>query len=1030
MALSATFVANFSSLYKELDKAEVRFKEVAVDAEKVQSSIQKIGERFSGAKVIEDAAKMAKAIEDIGGASILTEKEARRVNAALSEALEKAAKTGAPVTAEMKKLAAETAGAAQQGGLYSKVIDGIGTAAKAAAASFIALFAFQKIVEAGKQLMEFGGKMVDLSTKTGLSTDALQKFQYAGGQMGISLDTITGGALKLQKAIAGDEKSAAKAFESLGLSVSDLRKMSPDEQMATFAAKVGELGDRTQQTTVLAGVFGRSWGEMLPVMTKEFADLTEKANSLGVVIDKQTLASMDNLGDTVSDLGSVAFAALAKIITPLLPMLSGLAQVALIVANAFGDVLGKTIDVVGGALKWLASRVLDVQIAMAEGIAAAANYVPGLNKLTGVSDAYTTVADKLRKMQASLNTETAKAVPQTKAVGEASLIAAKETDKHAEAVASLVKELSGAGAIEKVRILSDAFKSLTPEQQNNRRVVDDVLGQYVKLREVVGDKVAPALETLFVKFGTLGNRTMEFSRNMWELREPIESVRGSIQALNATPLTIFSTLAPSLKSMNVSAATLGGTVKGSLSESFTQLPNTILSALQGGGDVMASVGSLFGSGLGSSIVKNFGGKITEKLGSTMGGALNAVMPGLGALAGAKLGEGMSKAIGWIKGLFSDPMKKEIAAANKEIDKLKTAMLEQVGGSIDQLEEKYNALGLSIREAFAGTGKQGLEALKAVQDEFNKRLEESKTKLEDLRGELENLKGDLDGVIGKAYEMGYAFNEQGELVGFNFDKVASVAKEFGVDLAALGPAFQQAQLTAESQKVIDAFTLLTMSGADAGAVLVGMTDEINKIVNDSLKFGTVIPANMKPWVEKLFETGQLTDANGKKIGDLSKIKFGEPVKTEYEKINGAIQTILTAMNDLIGKIDSLVSAIDAAMRDRTVTFRAAYEDPGPPPGFGETRRDGNGGRGADAERAVGSIGATGRWFENFGAGRLVRLHGQESVVRRDQAAAFAADMGGGADVAAEVSALRSDLNDALPRAIARAMRDALQLAGAV
>jgi hypothetical protein len=227
---------------------------------------------------------------------------------------------------------------------------------------------------------------------------------------------------------------------------------------------------------------------------------------------------------------------------------------------------------------------------------------------------------------------------------------------------------------------------------------------------------------------------------------------------------------------------------------------------------------------------------------------------------------MSKAMGWIKGLFSDPMRKEIEAANAEIAKLKSAMMEQ-GGSVEELELRYNAMGLSIREAFGGQGLQGVAALKAAQDEFNQRVDESKIKLDEMKGKFAGLQTELKGLIDKAYEMGYVFNEAGMLTGFNFDKVAQVAKEFGVDLAGLGPAFQQAQLTAESQKVIDAFTLLTMSGGSVGVVLNGMRDEINKIVNDSLQFGTTIPDNMKPMIAQLILQGDLTDKNGDKITDM-------------------------------------------------------------------------------------------------------------------------------------------------------------------
>lgn len=82
-------------------------------------------------------------------------------------------------------------------------------------------------------------------------------------------------------------------------------------------------------------------------------------------------------------------------------------------------------------------------------------------------------------------------------------------------------------------------------------------------------------------------------------------------------------------------------------------------------------------------------------------------------------------------------------------------------------------------------------------------------------------------------------------------------------------------------------------------------------------------------------------------------------------------------------------------------------------------------------ATGTMGRFGRWFANFGAGTKTVLHGREAVIRQDQAAAFAAEMGGGGgDVVAEVAALRADMQTALPRAISRAVRDALQLSGAM
>ena len=1053
MALSATFVANFSNLYKELDKAEVRFKDVAFNAEKVQKSVQTIGERFSGAKVIEDAAKMAAAIESIGGAAILTEKEARRVNAALSEALEKAAKTGAPVTDQMKKLAAETAGAANQGGIYEKVIGSIGTAAKTAAASFAALFAFQQIVATAKAIVDFGGEMTDLASKTGLSTTALQQFKYAGGQVGVELSSITGGVNMLQKRLAGDDKSAVKALEGFGLSVGEFKALKPEDQFKTIAEKVGSIEDPMLRTKAATDLFGKSGAELLPALTKEFGELTDRANSLGIVMDEQTVAAMDTLGDTVSDLGSVAFAALGKIIAPLVPLLSGLAQVALVVANAFGDVLGKTIDVVGGALKWLANRVLDVQIAMAEGIKTATSYVPGLNKLTGVSDAYGTVADKLRQMQAALNTETAKAEPQTRAVAAATEVATKATDGHAKAVASLVKELSGAGAIEQVKTLEAAFKALTPEQRANQRIVDDVLGRYVKLREVAGDQAAPALETLFRNTGTLKARTVDLTAAMVGLKPAIESTIDSyaeLEPLAAKNLQIFSALPKAVTSSLAPVTTLGSTIKGSLAASFTELPNTILGALKGGGSVMESAGSLFGSGIGSSLVKNFGGNITKLLGPTIGTALNSVIPGLGALMGPLLGAVSGKLAGMFGGV-SEEVKKvrgEIATFEETLRKnLTTTQAAEAAGrnwaaTTIAVRDAYTATGRSAAEAEAvvrqlwddknpAAARAAIEQINAVMAEAKKAAEALQKGFGDAFGEAlaagvtlpESMQGTIQSLIDMGKITGDNVGLFAQLTGNNqsqFKAMEDAAKKYGVELSALGPAFAQNRMNEQATSIIDAFTTMTKGGADLGGVIGGMSDEINQFVAESMKAGTKVPENMRPVLEAMLEQGKLTDANGKKLDDLSGINFGPPVESAFDKIIGKLQELIDkltggagfdkatqAASDFGRKATEAINSVPSEVR---VRFRGEGDD---------LNDDG------DPGFAGGTI-SRGAWFRNFGTGTATTLHGTEAVVRQDQAGAFAEAMGGGSATVDELRALRADMM-ALPQHLARAVRDAILVA---
>jgi hypothetical protein len=184
---------------------------------------------------------------------------------------------------------------------------------------------------------------------------------------------------------------------------------------------------------------------------------------------------------------------------------------------------------------------------------------------------------------------------------------------------------------------------------------------------------------------------------------------------------------------------------------------------------------------------------------------------------------------------------------------------------------------------------------------------------------------------------------------------------------------------------------------------------------------------------LIKQGDLTDKNGQKITDMSNIKFGDKVTNQYEEINNSIRTVVDAMNNLLGQISSLVASIERLTADRTMVVRAQYEDPGPPEGFGDpTRGRSDSGGGSEPEFATGTMGQFGRWFANFGSGTRAVLHGNEAVVRADQAAAFAADMGGGGNgaMAAEIAGLRADINALLPRAIGRAVRDAMQLSGAM
>lgn len=401
----------------------------------------------------------------------------------------------------------------------------------------------------------------------------------------------------------------------------------------------------------------------------------------------------------------------------------------------------------------------------------------------------------------------------------------------------------------------------------------------------------------------------------------------------------------------------------SISESVQDIGSTIVKAFTSGGNPFKAIGSLlgeaFGNDMGKLISKNISGMLGQVLGSFAGP--------LGALAGSLLG----KAASWIGGLF--------------------------GGGKKKREEEAK--------------RQAAEAAEW--------LEKMRVKAEALNGELEATQDELGDLIDKARDLGYEFDKAGNFVGVNFEKMKGAASEFGVDLNALGPAFRQQGIDAEATKIVNAFELLSKGGGDVGTILVGMKDEIGKLVAKSIDLGTTIPANMKPWIDELARTHQLVDENGKEITDLSKIKFGEPIKTEFEKISESIKELITKIGELIDKIAAIPT-------QKTLTVTTNHQTTGTP-SSGVDDTGGDNGQGVDQGHALGTMGRYGEWFKKFpDTGMATSLHGMEAVIRPDQALPFAMDTLAGLNAGAQPAAAA-----ATPKVQASfAIENVLMLDGAV
>jgi hypothetical protein len=196
-----------------------------------------------------------------------------------------------------------------------------GLAAAAAAAAGLAVGV--------KGALDLGGALSDLSTRTGVAAGELRVLQEAFARNGLAAEQVGPAINKLQRAIVEGGQGVTtykRAFDSLGISLDDLRGMSSAEQFQTIGTAINGLTDPAARAATAMQIFGRSGGELLTLFSNSGA-MNEAARSVGDQAD--ILTRNANLFDQASDiLGSVAtkmqgfFVGVADTLVPaLMPLL-------------------------------------------------------------------------------------------------------------------------------------------------------------------------------------------------------------------------------------------------------------------------------------------------------------------------------------------------------------------------------------------------------------------------------------------------------------------------------------------------------------------------------------------------------------------------------------------------------------------------------------------------------------------------------------------------------------------------------------
>jgi len=170
------------------------------------------------------------------------------------------------------------------------------------------------------------------SDVTGLSAERLQELAYAGGNLGVELDTITGAQAKLTKSMdAAREGTGAQAdaFKALGINVLDSNGQlkSSEEVMNDAFTALNGVGNETERDALAMTLFGKSAMEMNPMIKAggdELARLSQEARDNGAVMSNEAVAGLDSFGDTIDNLKSGILGTFGEKFAEILPNVQGL----------------------------------------------------------------------------------------------------------------------------------------------------------------------------------------------------------------------------------------------------------------------------------------------------------------------------------------------------------------------------------------------------------------------------------------------------------------------------------------------------------------------------------------------------------------------------------------------------------------------------------------------------------------------------------------------------------------------------------
>lgn len=308
-------VKNTENKLKELTEAKKKFDATASETDK-----QSEGYMALSREIVATEQALAKAKAQASGFSVN---------------MEKAKATLDQVSSKAEKVAQATKGLSMVGGGVATALVGMGVGSVKAA-----------------------DELNTLAKQTGLTTSEIQKFQYASDIVDVSVSDITGALKRMKTNMSGQNET----WQRLGISTTDASGSMRDANEVFYETleALSKIENETERDQVAMTLFGKNADSLAGIIDdggEALKKMGAEAENLGLIMDQDTIDSMNDLNDTMDKIKAqfkMTFAQegakLMENLTPIIEKVAGaFGKLAEFIGNLSGEQL-ETILKIAGAI--------------------------------------------------------------------------------------------------------------------------------------------------------------------------------------------------------------------------------------------------------------------------------------------------------------------------------------------------------------------------------------------------------------------------------------------------------------------------------------------------------------------------------------------------------------------------------------------------------------------------------------------------------------------------------------------------------